>query len=154
MLNLFKKKEMFTSPCNGQIVKLENVNDPVFAEKMMGDGFAIIPTNSCIYAPLSGAITVLFPTNHAIGIKTKDGKEFLIHIGINTVELNGKGFKSFTEQGSIVKQGDKLIEFDLNYLKSNGFDTTIMIVYPNKDVIINELPKYIEENQKLNIVFK
>ena len=82
----------FISPLNGQLVAISEVKDPVFSQKMMGDGFAIVPSSNEVVSPVDATIEVLFPTGHAIGMKRADGLEVLIHIGMDTVELNGKGF--------------------------------------------------------------
>lgn len=138
MFNLFKKKEKFKSPVSGKLIPLAAVNDQVFSQKMMGDGFAIIPSDTMIYAPISGEVTMLFPTKHAVGVKTKTGVEFIIHIGLDTVELNGEGFKTYIQQGQKINQGDKLVEFNDTFIKSKGYDATVIIVFPNNDVKINE----------------
>ena len=115
-----KKKESFTCPMTGTMLTLENVPDEVFSKRMMGDGFAIDPSEGKVYAPMSGEITVAFPTKHAIGMKTKDGLELLIHIGMDTVELNGEGFTSHITAGKKVKQGELLMEVDLDFIKKSG----------------------------------
>ncbi len=119
------------SPIDGQMKLLNDVNDEAFASKMMGDGIAIVPRNGLLYSPVSGEITMVFPTNHAIGIKSKEGAEVLIHIGIDTVELNGKGFTSLVKQGDIVNGGDKLIEFDVDFVKRSGYESDVMVIITN-----------------------
>lgn len=112
----------------GETVALENVNDEVFASKAMGDGIAIIPKEGILYAPTDATVAAVFPTGHAIGLKTTNGTELLMHIGINTVEMNGKGFRVLVETGKNVKKGDKLVEFDLETIKEAGYDTTTMMI--------------------------
>lgn len=153
MFNLFKKKELFTAVVSGIITPLEKVKDPVFSQKMMGDGFAIVPTDKIIYAPMSGTITVCFPTKHAVGMKLNNGVEVLIHIGIDTVNLAGEGFKLFVEQGQVIKQGTPLVEIDIDLIKSRGYDSTVMILFPNKDIKLGELSKNIEANQSIAVEF-
>lgn len=153
MLNIFKKKELFLAPISGEMIQIEEVNDPVFSQKMMGDGFGIIPSDKTVYAPMSGTISVCFPTNHAVGIKTDNGKEFLIHIGINTVELKEKVFQSFVTQGQKIKQGDKLIEIDLDLLYSLKYDSTVIIVFPNSIIEMKELNKAIEHHESISMKF-
>ncbi|SHH88775.1 PTS sugar transporter subunit IIA [Clostridium intestinale] len=119
------------SPIDGEMKLLNDVNDEAFASKMMGDGIAVTPSNGIVYAPVSGEITMLFPTNHALGIKTKEGVELLIHIGIDTVELNGRGFTGLVKQGDVVDIGDKLIEFDVDLIKNLGYESDIMIIITN-----------------------
>lgn len=119
------------SPIDGKIKLLKNVNDEAFAGKMMGDGIAVVPHNGMLYSPVSGEVTMVFPTKHALGIKSKDGVEILIHIGIDTVELEGKGFISLVKQGDFVDIGDKLIEFDLDLVISSGYDSDVMVIITN-----------------------
>lgn len=126
---MFKKKnEEIISFVSGEIVAIDTVNDQVFSQKLMGDGFAIIPNENKFYAPVSGKVSAVFPTGHAIGITTKKGVEVLLHLGINTVELDGKGFTLHVEQGQSVKQGDLLVEMDLDLVKEAGYDTTSMFI--------------------------
>lgn len=126
-----KKKEEFNvvAPASGILTKLENVKDPVFAEKMMGDGFAIQPDDSIIVAPISGTIVSLPKTKHAIGIKNGEGIEVLVHIGLDTVDLNGEGFIAYAKEGDEIKQGDKLIKFDPDFMNQRGIDTTVMTIF-------------------------
>src|SRR5690554_5622221 len=99
----FKKKSNgVVAFMEGTLVPLEKVNDPVFAQKMMGDGFAIEPTSGAVVSPVDGELTMVFHTKHAVGITTNEGVEVLLHIGINTVELDGEGFEILVEQGSKV----------------------------------------------------
>ena len=119
------------SPIDGKIKLLETVNDETFANKMMGDGIAIVPSNGMLCAPVSGEVTMVFPTNHALAIKGEGGVEILIHIGIDTVELNGKGFTSLVKQGDFINVGDKLIEFDLDLVKASGYDSDVMVIITN-----------------------
>ena len=140
MLNLFKKKETFKTPIKGELIAITEVNDQVFSQKMMGDGFAIIPSENTVISPLSGTVDVVFPTKHAIGIKSNTGIEFIIHIGIDTVKLNGEGFTSYVEQGQKISQGEKLVTFDLDLIKSKGYDTSVIVIFPNNDVKLNLTP--------------
>ncbi len=119
------------SPIDGKSKLLKDVNDEAFAGKMLGDGIAVVPSNGMLYAPVSGEVTMVFPTNHALGIKSEDGMEILIHIGIDTVELNGKGFTGLVKQGDFVKAGDELIEFDLDLVKASGYDSDVMVIITN-----------------------
>ena len=112
---------------------LENVNDPVFAMKTMGDGVGIIPSEGRVYAPFDGKAAVVFPTGHALGLVDEDGLEVLIHIGIDTVQLNGKGFRAHIQQGDKVKKGDLLVEFDRELIEEEGYDTTVMYIITNMD---------------------
>ncbi|MCR4951891.1 MAG: PTS system trehalose-specific EIIBC component [Solobacterium sp.] len=124
-----QKNEAFAAPVSGRIMPVTEVADQVFSSKAMGDGIAIDPTEGKIYAPFSGEITVAFPTGHAYGIKAANGKEVLIHIGMDTVELEGKGFKPCAKQGDIVKQGDLLTEVDLDYIRSQGKPVVTPVIF-------------------------
>ncbi|MBP2058230.1 glucose-specific phosphotransferase system IIA component [Lactobacillus colini] len=121
------------APANGTLIDLSTVSDPVFAQKMMGDGFAIKPDVSSgtieIFAPVSGKIVSLPATKHAVGIHTKAGKDILVHIGIDTVDLKGDGFEAFAQQGDQVNRGDKLISVDAQKLKDAKLDNTIMVIF-------------------------
>lgn len=120
------------SPLKGKLVALEEVSDPVFSEKMMGDGLAIIPKSNKVVAPVAGVLTSVFPTKHAFGIVTKDNIEVLIHIGLNTVDLKGKYFKAKVKQGDEVEVGDVLVEVDFKRIEKAGFSTITPIVILNK----------------------
>lgn len=138
MHNLFKKAEVFKSPISGEIVTIDQVPDPVFAEKMMGEGYSIIPSTNTIFAPLSGYVTMLMDTNHAIGITTADGQEILIHIGIDSVNLKGVGFTTHVSINDKVKQGDPLITVNFEYLKNNCKSEMVIILFPKAvEVIVN-----------------
>jgi len=121
--------ETFAAPVKGRVMPVSEVEDQVFASKAMGDGIAIDPAEGKIYAPFSGEITVAFPTGHAYGIKAANGKEVLIHIGMDTVELNGKGFTPHVKQGDIVKQGDLLTDVDLDYIRSQGKPVVTPVIF-------------------------
>lgn len=120
-------------PVIGQVIPIESVNDPVFAEGVMGDGFAVVPTDNKIISPIDGTIELVFPTQHAIGLKTDNGVEVLVHIGINTVELKGKNFDLSVKAGDRVKKGMILGEVDFDGIKMDGFDTTTIIVVTNSN---------------------
>ena len=105
---------------SGKIIPLTAVNDDVFSKGMMGTGVAIVPDDDVIVAPCDGEVTMLFPTMHAFGMKNEDGVEILVHIGIDTVNLEGKGFTCFVENGQSVKKGDKMLEIDIEYLTANA----------------------------------
>ena len=123
--------ENIAAPVDGQVKDLGDVNDQVFSTKLMGDGAAIVPSDGMIYSPVDGQVTVAYETKHAYGLKSKDGAEVLIHIGIDTVNLKGEGFESFVKQGQTVKAGDKLGTVDLAKVKAEGYDTTVMVVVTN-----------------------
>ena len=131
--------EEIYAPLNGKTVILDQVKDEMFASEAMGRTFAIEPLDGDIYAPCSGTVSALFPTGHAIGITTENGVELLIHIGINTVELNGKYFETLTEQGKKIQKGQKLIHFDADRIRSEGYEATTMLIVTNFDELkLNE----------------
>ncbi|RIM31870.1 PTS glucose transporter subunit IIA, partial [Staphylococcus cohnii] len=104
------------APGNGQVIPLSEVPDQVFAQKMMGDGVGFIPADGKIVAPFDGTVKTIFPTKHAIGLESDQGLELLIHIGIDTVKLNGEGFESFVETDDRVHKGQVLMQIDLDYI--------------------------------------
>ena len=119
------------SPVSGEVVNLSDVADETFSSKILGDGIAVKPSEGKIYAPFDGTVTALFPTKHAIGLKSEDGKELLIHIGINTVKLDGRYFEAYVKEKDIVHEGDLLITFDLDKISAEGYDTTTSILVTN-----------------------
>lgn len=124
------------APVKGQIVSLKDVKDEVFSSGAMGQGIAIEPSVGKVYAPADGVITTFFPTKHAIGLTTDKGAEILIHVGMDTVSMDGKGFDAKKEQGDRVKKGDLLLEFDINAIKAAGHPvTTPVIVTNSKDYV-------------------
>lgn len=125
------KDEIIVSPVNGTPESLTKVNDQVFSAKLMGDGAAVIPSDGTIYSPVNGTVTIVYETKHAYGIKSDNGAEVLIHIGLDTVNLKGEHFESFVKQGQRVEKGDKLGSVDLDAVKKAGYDTTVMVVITN-----------------------
>lgn len=139
-MNLFKKlfgnKETelkVTSPLTGKKVALEDVPDPVFSQKMMGEGVAVDPEDGLVVSPVEGKVVQVFPTKHAVGLETKSGAEVLIHIGLETVAMEGEGFEAFVAQGDKVSVGDKLISFDLDLIKEKAKSTVTPIIITNSD---------------------
>ncbi|MEM1506243.1 beta-glucoside-specific PTS transporter subunit IIABC [Domibacillus sp. 8LH] len=126
-------QEVISSPLSGTVKALTDVNDPVFAGEAMGKGIAVVPATGKAFSPVDGTITTVFPTGHAIGITSKNGAEILIHIGINTVELNGKYFSPSVKQGDEIKKGDLLVEFDIAKIKEAGYDITTPVIVTNTD---------------------
>lgn len=121
------------NPIKGKVVELKEVPDSTFAEGILGKGFAVVPEDGKVVAPVSGVITTLFPTKHAVGISGDNGVELLVHIGINTVEFNGEGFKALVAQGDRVNAGDLLMECDFSLIKERGFETITPVVVTNTD---------------------
>ena len=130
MLNLFKKEIQIYSPVNGRTQTIESVYDPMFSQKMMGDGIAISPSEGKFYAVESGVLSAFFPTMHAYGITCDNGVEILVHLGIDTVNANGNGFSSVRKQGERVEKGDLIITVDIDKLKQT-YDMTTMVVITN-----------------------
>ena len=124
----------FVSPCTGNLLSIEEIPDEVFKSKMMGDGFAVEITNSQVVAPFDGEIVNVFPTKHAIALKNDDGVEVLIHIGLDTVKLEGKGFNSLTKSGERVKKGDVLVEVNIDYIKEQGLSIISPVIFTNIDI--------------------
>ncbi|MDD3183870.1 MAG: sucrose-specific PTS transporter subunit IIBC [Anaerostipes sp.] len=116
------------APMKGEVVSIEEANDPAFAAKAMGDGVAVNPEEGIVYAPADGKISLIFPTKHAIGITTDTGIELLIHAGIDTVKMEGEGFETFIHTGDVVKKGDKILSFDMDLVKAKGYQTQTMFL--------------------------
>lgn len=127
--------EEFASPMSGKIISLDNVEDKTFSSRSMGDGFAIIPAGKDVVAPLSGKMTLVYPTGHAYGIRTADGKEILLHIGMDTVELNGEGFQVFVSQGQQVHQGDLLCRIDPEIIQAKGKSLVSPVIFTSGETI-------------------
>lgn len=121
----------FLAPVSGSLIPLSEVNDAVFAQKTLGDGFAIVPTDHKLYAPFDAEVVSMYPTKHAIGLRDQNNHEVLIHVGIDTVNLHGEGFHTYVTEGEKVKQGDLLLEFDAQYMKDEALDLTTTIVFTN-----------------------
>lgn len=130
------------SPLDGDVIELKEVDDEVFASGVTGKGVAIVPTNNVVVSPVEGTVSVLFPSKHAVGITTKDGVELLVHIGLNTVMLNGEGFTAFVKQGDKVVCGQKLLEFDKKFILSKGYSLQSPVLVTNadqfSDIVMNE----------------
>lgn len=137
--SLFSRKKQqevtLLAPLTGAIVPLSEVPDPVFAQKVVGDGVAILPSEGLLISPIDAKVTHLFPTHHAIGLTSDSGLEILMHIGIDTVKLKGQGFTPFVSVGDQVKAGDKLIQFDSAALEQAGCPIVTPIVITNQDVV-------------------
>ncbi len=121
------------SPINGKVVKLSDVPDPTFASEVLGKGVAIEPTEGIVTAPGDGVVSTIFDTHHAVGLTLDNGLEVLIHVGINTVELDGKGFTANVNEGDRIKKGQTLITFDMNYIRNSGYKTLTPVLITNPD---------------------
>ena len=135
LFDVFKKKGIILgAPLEGECVSLKQVNDPTFSEEILGKGIAIVPADGKVYAPANGEISTVFPTGHALGLTTEDGVEVLIHIGLDTVKLNGQHFTIRANAGDKVRKGDLLIEADIEQIKAAGYDViTPMIICKTTD---------------------
>lgn len=135
--NIFKgnkdevKKEQIAALTNGELVSITEVPDEVFSTKMMGDGFAMKTTDGIIVSPVAGKIGSVFPTKHAITINSVDGREVLIHLGVDTVKLKGEGFESFVEENQDVKVGDKLVKMDVEFIEKNAKSSMPIVIFTN-----------------------
>ena len=127
------EKELFTV-ATGEVIALKDVNDPVFSQKMMGDGFAVIPATGEVTAPLSGKIVSVFPTKHAIGMQTAEGAEVLIHMGLDTVQMSQPAFEILVSEGQEVVAGTTIAQMDLDAIKNEGKETTIIVVFTDNKV--------------------
>lgn len=134
-----------SSPVAGEVVPLAKVNDETFAQEIMGKGIAVMPKDGRVVSPVDGAVQMVFKTKHAIGILSDEGAEILIHIGIDTVKLDGKYFKAHVKAGDIVKKGDLLVEFDKEAIKSEGYDVITPVIITNSAMYLDVLGKDIKE---------
>lgn len=141
--NLFGKEDgiKLVSPVLGKLVSIKEVSDPTFSEEILGKGVAIIPSDGKFCAPASGTVTTVFPTGHAAAITTEEGVEVLIHIGLDTVKLDGKHFTINAQEGQKVKAGDVLIEADLSQIKEEGYDIITPIIICNSDEFSEIVPE-------------
>lgn len=121
----------FVMPIEGQIIPITDVEDPVFSQKMMGDGFAIIPAKGAVVSPVDGEILNVFPTKHAIGIKSVQGYEILIHVGLDTVKLNGEGFTALVKDGDKVSKGQEILKFDMEFIQNSAPSIVTPVIFTN-----------------------
>ncbi|MDF2504241.1 PTS glucose transporter subunit IIA [Clostridium sp.] len=137
MLNIFRDTFRVMSPANGNVVNLSKVSDRMFSEGIVGKGIAIDLTDDIIKAPINGKIKLIFNTNHAFIITSKKGIELLVHIGINTIELNGDGFKRLVNEGDFVRIGDPIIKIERQKIIDKGYELITPVVITNIDNIKN-----------------
>lgn len=131
------QKEKVYCPVNGKTIPIDEVNDPVFSEKMMGDGFGVEPADGKVYSPVYGKVVSVFPTKHAVGLELENGVEILVHIGIDTVELDGGPFNTLVKEGDDVSPETIISEVDLKALAEAGKNETIIVVFTNMDEVQN-----------------
>ena len=158
MFGLFKaKKQTIVSPADGDVVDLSEVPDQVFSEKMAGDGIALTPRSNTFVAPISGVVSKIFSTNHAYSIKAKNGLEVLVHIGLDTVALQGKGFKRLVEEGTTVATGKPIISADLEYIQAQGKNiiTPIVLNHDKELLLESHNTRTVREGESLlEVTFK
>ncbi|MBM7642332.1 glucose-specific phosphotransferase system IIA component [Streptococcus loxodontisalivarius] len=144
--------DVIVAVADANLVPLEKVDDPVFSQKLMGDGVAFDLESDFITAPSNGELTTVFPTGHAFGITRKDGVEMLVHIGINTVELNGQGFDVLCKSGETVRAGQPIIRINREEIHQKGYDTTTMLIItnPNDKTIELKTSGSVKQGQELN----
>ncbi len=132
----FKKSDFYPviAPISGKVIALTDLEDPIFSGKVVGDGVAIIPGEGEAVAPVSGVITMIAPTNHSYGITAYDGTEVLVHIGIDTVKLNGKGFTPLVKKGDSVDVGQPICKFDLEGIRAEGFNATTPVIITSNSI--------------------
>ena len=135
MFDFFKKNKEIVAPVTGKVVDLSEVPDEVFAQKLAGDGVAIVPTGNEIVSPADGTLTLLFGTGHAFAITMKNGIELLVHIGIDTVALSGKGFTKLVEQGVKVKAGTPIVRIEKEAIEAEGYSLITPVLVTNPDVV-------------------
>lgn len=142
-------------PISGRVIGLIELNDYLFNKKLMGEGAAIVPSDNTVYSPADGEINLIYETKHAVGIKTYAGIQILIHIGLDTARLQGKGFTLFVSQGDLVKKGDKILSFDFEYVSLNSpMESPVVITNSKliKDITVNYRAKSInDEFMKISI---
>ena len=124
-------KKQILAPVSGRVVPMSEVNDPTLSQEILGKGVAVVPSEGKVVAPASGEVVVMFETKHAVSIRTEDGAELIIHIGLDTVNLRGEHFTAHVAQGDHVKVGDVLVEFDMEAIKEAGYDVITPIVVCN-----------------------
>ena len=130
---MFEYSDIIYAPIRGETVKSADIHDPAFSEEMLGKGMAIIPVEGKVYAPFDGKVSMVFTTKHAVTLVSNKGTEVLIHVGLDTVRLKGKYYKSYVETGELVNKGDLLLEFDMEAVSAAGYDTITPIVICNSD---------------------
>lgn len=135
MLGFFKKTNRVVAPIDGTVIELSKVPSQIFSERMAGDGVAILSTGNVIVAPVEGKVTMIFATNHAFSITTSEGIQVLVHIGVDSIGLQGKGFQRLVEEGTFVKTGEPIIKVNRDEIISRGYDLITPVLIVNPDMI-------------------
>lgn len=133
MVSLFKKEYKIIAPISGEVLDLTKAPDPVFSQKLAGDGVLLNPSDNLIVAPSDGVLSMIFKTNHAFGMKLENGIEILVHIGIDTVKLNGQGFERIAAEGSTLKAGEPVMRIDCKFIAESGFSLVTPVLITNPD---------------------
>lgn len=133
------KEKVLYAVAKGQVKPISEVKDPVFSQKMMGDGFAVSPENNAVFAPVEGTVIAVFPTKHAMTFKTSDGVDVLVHIGLDTVSLDGEGFNILVSENQEVTPQTQIAEVDFDLLKEKGLETDIIVALPDSGAVIDKL---------------
>lgn len=141
------KQVEIASPMKGKVLKLDSVQDAAFASGVLGKGAAVLPEEGKVFAPASGVVSALFPTLHALGMETDDGIQILIHIGLDTVQLNGEGFEAMVKQGDRVEKGQLLITFDIDFIKSRGYCIETPVLISNSDDFLDVVETSSEQTE-------
>ena len=137
MFSFLKKQGKIISPMSGDVIAIEKIQDQAFSQKILGDGFGVIPNENTVYSPVNGKVVKVFDTKHAVCIETDDNLEILIHLGIDTVTLAGEGFDVFVKEGDDIKTGDKIMSMDIDFIKSKNLHTTCCVILTNHDILSN-----------------
>ena len=148
----FNKDDCVYAFTSGKVLPLSEVHDEVFSKGLVGNGIAVRPKDGKFYSPVDGQVTMVFPTLHAVGIKSKGGFELILHVGLDTVKLNGKGFQAFVKDGDSVKKGELLLTADLAVLEQEGYDTVSLLVVTeplNTDLKYSKLTECAENKDVL-----
>ncbi|GAA0689780.1 MULTISPECIES: PTS sugar transporter subunit IIA [Clostridium] len=132
---LKKKNSELVAPVSGKVIELSQVPDEVFSQKMAGDGVAIEPSDDLVVAPADGSITLIFKTNHAFAMTLENGLEILVHIGLDTVELNGEGFERLATEGETVKAGTPIVKINRKLFEEKGYKTVTPVLVTNPDIL-------------------
>ena len=135
MMNFFRKNYEIVAPISGKVIDLTKVKDRVFATKMAGDGVAILADGDIVYAPWDGVVSLIFESNHALGMTLDNGIELLIHLGIDTVELKGQGFVRLIEEGTRVKVGDPILKINKDFITEKGYSLETPVLITNTDML-------------------
>lgn len=152
--NLFQKKKdkCLCAPCLGTLIPLEQVKDAMFAQKLLGDGIAIIPHEEMIASPCDGKLMMIAPTSHAFGIRMDNDAEILVHVGLDTVNLQGKGFEVLAHVGQKVKAGTPILRVDLDYMRKQQMDVTIPVIVTNQDGFMMEKRREVGEVNSMDVL--